>query len=50
MPERGGWIRGWLATDAGELATFVLLTEAFAAIERFLESPSWARCREFHGV
>lgn len=50
IPERGGWIRGWLATEAGEPDTFALLAEAVQAIERFLESPSWARCREFPGV
>ncbi|NMP24512.1 hypothetical protein [Sulfobacillus harzensis] len=50
MPERGGWIRGWLATEAGAPAEFNLLTDALVAIERFLDAPTWARCREFSGV
>lgn len=45
MPERGGWIRGWLSND-GNLLTFPTLDDAVDAMAQFLEAPDWHRCLE----
>ncbi len=50
LPERGGWIRAWLAASDGSVARFGLLAEAVRAIGTFLEAPQWAGCLELSGV
>ncbi len=49
LPQRGGWIRAWLAAGEGP-QQFRTLDAAFHAIEAFLSHPQWEHCQEFAGV
>ena len=49
VPERGGWIRGWLVDAFGHLTSLGTLDAAAEAMDTFLDQPDWARCREFPG-
>lgn len=50
IPERGGWIRAWLATPDGVPRHFPSLPVATEAIEGFLAEPDWSVCVELPAV
>ncbi len=49
VPERGGWIRAWLADGSPNPmpVTFDDLSEAHERIRAFAEAPHWDHCREY---
>lgn len=49
LPERGGWIRGWLVDASGHLQRYPTLQAAAQAMTAFLDHPDWSGCREFPG-